>query len=494
MSVPVHLEPVGTAPDSGWWVQTCLQLAAVLPQLRIAVYASGGSGYHHAALIAQWAAIPEPLDAARICAGELDQYDVLVMPGGGLRAMGGLLQPLGETGAAQIQRWVEEGGLYVGSCAGAFLGARLSENFLTSHPEARGLHLLNLKIANAADGGLGGLDSPGVGVVQAELTDPAHPLARGLPQQFPIVHYNGPCFLPPAGSGISGAVTWKVATAQFTPWETSLPGSSGPEGAEEHSSTPQVAARLAVAAGQLAVSGPCGQGTVVLFGSHPEFGFSVLQLGWGVAARLLANALALGVSRSSGPLPSTVLPQAIGRDSVLKSAGLLAQAAERFSSLVGRPPDLRAAPAFMGLDAQEVWKLGLTEAATVAQATAAYLTDLAQQPDFRAVARWTDHEPVAAQDYGLVGLAQLARHITALLDRAELRLQAPVPAQTFPYDAWEDHPYHLLVSSYLSAAGLTASASLAAGILGRLNGVQVAPHPLVSVASASQFLPQRSAL
>jgi len=459
------------------------------------VYASGGSGYHHAALIAQWGGIPEPLDAARICAGELDQYDVLVMPGGGLRAMGGLLQPLGETGAAQIQRWVEAGGLYVGSCAGAFLGARLSEHFLTSHPEARGLHLLNLKIANAADGGLGGLDSPGVGVVQAELTDPAHPLARGLPEQFPIVHYNGPCFLPSAGSGISGAVTWKAATAQFTPWETSLPGSSSPEkGAEEQGSTPQVAASLAAAAGQLAVSGPCGQGKVVLFGSHPEFGFSVLQLGWGIGSRLFANALALGVSRSSGPSSPNVLPQAVGRESVLTSAGLLAQAAERFGSLVGRAPDLSAAPAFMGLDAEAVWNSGLTEAATVTQATAAYLTNLVQRPDFTAVARWTDHEPAAAQDYGLVGLAQLAHQITALLDRAELRLQSPVPAQTFPYDAWEDHPYHLLVSSYLSAAGLTACASLAAGILGRFNGVQVAPHPLVSVALASPLLTQRSAL
>ncbi|MDB5045491.1 MAG: beta-lactamase [Deinococcus sp.] len=482
---------LGAAPESDWWGATCLDLAGVLPQLRIAVYASGGSGYHHAALIAQWGGVPEPLDAARICAGELDHYDVLVMPGGGLQAMGGLVQPLGETGAAHIQRWVEAGGLYVGSCAGAFLGARLSDHFLATQPEARGLRLLDLEMANAADGGLGGLNSPGVGVVQAELTDPAHPLARGLPTQFPIVHYNGPCFRPAAGSGLSGAVTWKAATAQFTPWEASLPGA-----ADERSAAPQVGASLAAEAGQLAVSGPCGQGRVVLFGSHPEFGFSVLQLGWGVAARLLANALASQVSRPHPtPLaPPAVLPQAVGRESVLASAQLLAQAARRFDSLQHRAPDLSAAPAFMGLDAQAVWTLGLREAATAAQATAAYLTELVQQPNFVALARWIDHEPAPAQDYGLVGLAQLARSIHALLDRAELRLQWPVPAQTFPYDAWEDHPYHLLVSSYLSAAGLSASASLAAGILGRLGGAQAVPHPLASADFVSPVLPQRSAL
>ncbi|GMA15305.1 hypothetical protein E5F05_00955 (plasmid) [Deinococcus metallilatus] len=458
-----------TRPD--WWAGTRAELAPALRDLRVAVYASGGAPYHHAALVAAWGGVPEPLSAEGILAGNLDGYDVLVMPGGGLNAMGGLLAPLGTSGTARIRDWVERGGMYVGSCAGAYLGARLPESFLDAHPEARGLHLLDLPIANAADGGLGGLDSPGVGVLRVRLTDPGHWLTRGLPDDFEIVHYNGPCFLPPAGSALRGAVTLHALTERFTPWEHSLPG--GVQG-------PTLAERLTGQDVQLAVSGPLGEGCVVLFGSHPEFGFSSLQLGWGVAARLFANALAHQAGRraSGGRAPGNSRPTSVTLEDI---AARLDHAAARFASLAAVPPDLVNAPAFLGQRAEEVWRDALHEAAQVSAATAAYLRDLApQRPEAGPFAPWIDHAPAPGQDYGFVGLAQLAASIHRLMDVAEAHREAPPPDLTFPYDAWERSPYHLLASSYLSAAGLAACASLAAGTLGTLCGLNSVPYPLVS--------------
>ena len=328
-----------------WWTQTQAELRPLLGQLRIAVYASAGSPFHHAALIAQWGGVPEMLGAAEIRGGALDAYDVLIVPGGGLSAMGGLLAPLGGSGAARIHAWVERGGLYLGSCAGAYLGGRLPEHFLGANPAARELKLLDVPMPNAGEGVLGGLDSPGVGVLEARPTAPRHWLAHGLPEHFEVVHYNGPCFLPAPGSRVSGAVTLSGLTERFTPWECSLPGQQA--GGE------LLAQRLCDQGAQLAVSGPCGEGQVVLFGSHPEFGFSVLQLGWGVAARLLGNALAQQAARRGSapggaaaapdlPLSDVTLPDIADASPVPQSASRRCDIATSTSrgapGFQGRPP------------------------------------------------------------------------------------------------------------------------------------------------------------
>ncbi|GAA3994449.1 hypothetical protein GCM10022631_00590 [Deinococcus rubellus] len=459
--------------NSAWWTEAQAELRPLLAKLRVAVYASAGSPFHHAALIAQWGGVPEMLGAAEIRGGALDAYDVLIVPGGGLNAMGGLLAPLGQPGAARIHAWVERGGLYLGSCAGAYLGGRLPEHFLTANPAARDLKLLDVPMPNAGEGVLGGLDSPGVGVLEGRPTVPRHWLAHGLPERFEIVHYNGPCFLPIPGNLVSGAVTLAGLTERFTPWERSLPGQVGGE---------VLTQRLLEQGAQLAVSGPCGEGQVVLFGSHPEFGFSALQLGWGVAARLLGNALAQqtaqrgstpGVPRLPVPDSAAVLPDI---------ADAFARAGERFAVLQHHRLDLSGAPAFQGRSAGALWAVGLAEAAEVSASLAAYLHALAPlRPEVGQHYQWTDHEPDTGQDYGFVGLRQLARRVHELIDQAEAQLGLPLPAQTFPYDAWERSPYHLLVSSYLSAAGVIASASLAASTLGQLCGFAAPPpHPLTA--------------
>uniref|UniRef100_UPI00286991D3 BPL-N domain-containing protein n=1 Tax=Deinococcus sp. TaxID=47478 RepID=UPI00286991D3 len=248
-----------------WWSEVRAELSPALAHLRVAVYASGGAPYHHAALIAQWGGVPEPLSAAQIQAGDLKNHDVLVMPGGGLLGMGGLLAPLGVAGSEAIREWVAGGGMYIGSCAGAYLPATVPASFTAQHPAIRPLHLLDVPLANGADAGLGGLDSPGVGVLHATVSDPGHWLARGLPAHFEVVHYNGPCFTPHAGSEVTAITRVEGTGIAFTPWEHSLPGAS----------TPLVETLVADHAANV-VTGPFGDGTVVLFGSHPEFGFDVL--------------------------------------------------------------------------------------------------------------------------------------------------------------------------------------------------------------------------
>ncbi len=452
-----------TAP---WWADTRAALAPALRDLRVAVYASGGAPYHHAALVAQWGGVPEMLGADEILAGALTAYDVLVVPGGGMNAMRGLLAPLGEAGAEQIQRWVDAGGLYVGSCAGAYVGAALPDAFLRANPDARGLQLLDAGVANLADGPLGGLASPGVGVFTARVTQGAHPLTRGLPGTFDIVHYNGPCFAP----GACGVVTLQGVTPAFTPWERSLPG---------HISRVLADALLDQGA-QLVVAGERGAGLVVLFGSHPEFGFSPLQLGWGEAARLFGNALAWQAERrASGGRPDPTAPATPGATPGAV-ADLLDRAAARFTAFRADPPDVRGAPAFLGVTPLALWSAALGEAAGRARDTAAYLRALApQRPEAGPHARWVDHPPAPEQDYGFVGLRQLAGRIHALMDQADVHLRSPPLTPSFPYDQWDRSPYHLLASSYLSAAGLAASASLAAGTLGSLLGFDApAPFPL----------------
>lgn len=452
-----------------WWTALRAELAPVLPGLRVAVYASGGAPYHHAALIAQWGGTPEPVSAAQIQAGDLAAYDVLVMPGGGLLGMGGLLAPLGVRGGEAIRDWVAGGGLYIGSCAGAYLPATVPDSFAAQHPAITPLHLLDVPLANGADAGLGGLDSPGVGVLRAAVSAPHHWLTRNLPLHFEVVHYNGPCFMPLSVTDVTAVTRVEGTGAAFTPWEHSLPGGEFP-----------LVYRLIEAQAANVVSGAHGHGEVVLFGSHPEFGFDVLQLGWGEAARLFGNALLHQAGHAKRPGDAPLDAPRVTADLSAVTADL-EHASERFAALVDRAPELGGAPAFQGRDAPAVWASSLAEAATLTADTAAYLRALHLMTVPAGGAVWIDHPGAPGQDYGFVGLRQLATHILALLDQAEAHLRSPPPPVTSPYGDWDQHPYHLLASTYLSAAGVAASTALAAGTLGTLSGTDLPPpHPMYS--------------
>lgn len=463
---------VEVAASPRWWTEVRAQLADTLPSIRVAFYASGGSPYHHAALVAHWGGTPVPITAADITAGGLATFDVLIMPGGGLNGMGGLLRPLGQTGAQAIRTWVETGGRYIGSCAGAYLPARWSEGFAHDHAEEQAMQLLDLPIANGSEEGLGGLDSPGVGVVEAHVQDAGHWLSTGLPPRFRVMHYNGPCFLPPS----DWAVTRLAGRGEaFTPWEHMLEGTEG-DGAI-------LTDRLIGQKASNVIAAPCGAGSVVLFGSHPEFGFSSLQLGWGVAARLFGNALATSPRRASKEkFIRAVSPALTAHPDLLHLADSYQHAAERLQVWQSHPGPLQTSPGFLGLTAAELWQGGLLEAARLGQDVATALRGLdGASPIPSRLQHWIDTPAPPDQDYGFVGLVQLAEEIHSLLDRADTLHGSSPPTSTSPYGDWPDHPYHLLVSSYLSASGLMADAALATGTLIRLGGYDVPlPHSLFS--------------
>ncbi len=442
-----------------------------LASLRVAVYASGGAPYHHAALAALWGNVPQPLSAERIRAGGLEDFDVIVFPGGGARATTGLLRPLGVEGAEALRAWVARGGMYVGSCAGSFLPTRTSAAYQAEHPEVTPLHMVCARLSNDDDSAFAGLTSPGVGTVELELADPGHWLVDGLPQRFPIVHYNGPMFVAdesvdPALGQPQPAARFLARGRDFTPSEAFLdPGA--PEAAVFD---------RGVAAGALsALSADFGDGTVVLFGSHPEFGFDALQLGWGEGVRLFANALlrqaqrraaagaASSVGLASSPQPLRLEPARW--DGV---PDRLRRLTARFIELSSRAGDLPwlehgQVPAFLGRSPRTLWCEALDRAAQTSTAAADTVGGwLARGATFGpGAAAWLDQAAPPDQDFGAVGVLQLLDAIETAVQEAVGRLEQEPPTMQHAYDHFLEHPYHLLVGSYLGATGLVACLALA---------------------------------
>ncbi len=435
--------------------------------LSVGVYASGGSPYHHAALAALWGARVRPVSAAEIRAGGLARFDVLVMPGGGARAMAGLLEPLGDDGARAVDAWVRRGGMYVGSCAGSFLPARVGASFWRENPAAASMCMVDARLFNAGDGISAGLTSPGVGTIEAAPTRPSHWLARGLPPRFHLVHYNGPMFDPswtgddPRLGEAVGVARFAGATDDFTPGE----GFMAPP------PSPTLFDRGVAAGCATALAADVDDGTVVLFGSHPEFGLGVLQLGWGEGVRLFANALAeRSLRRGDAPPPPAAPGPATGADLGAVAAGF-ERVAERLVEVRALPFERVAAggrlPSFLGRSPQRLWLEALDAAALAAAAGARQARAWHGAPVARDdVAVWLEHRPPPEQDVGFRGLLPLLEVIEARLVRAAELARSGAPCLAHAYDALDDHPYQLAASSYLSAAGLTASALLALSAFG----------------------------
>ena len=430
----------------------------------VGVYGSGGAPYPHLAYAAQHGASVRPVRAEDVHAGRLDRLDALVMPGGGLKAMAGLLAPLGAEGAARIRRFVEEGGLYVSSCAGSVLPLALSGAAAEALPEAASMRMVEAPLANPGDATLGGLASPGVGRIRVRL-DPASPLAAGVPEEVELVHYNGPFFADGDAAPAPTPFAWPAAAERaFTPAERFLPGPDD-----------GITFDRCVADGAAGgLTARVGDGRAVVFGSHPEFGLGPLQLGWGPGARLLRNALALAPARGRddggfGPWrPRPERPDAAPAALAGDAAAALRALARGFARLPERSDspwlDADVAPSFHGSPPRELWRRDAAFAAEVAdlaadgtEALAASLGDGDRG--------WLDDLPRPDQDVGAMGLHQLVARAASMRDRAEARLDDPPERPAHAYDGLDAHPFHLAVGTYLSAAGLVAAAAQTVAIL-----------------------------
>lgn len=415
----------------------------------VALYGAGGSPYNHAAILGEAGhhiAFVFPDD---IRAGLVAGFDAFVMPGGGYRSMVGQLEPLGAAGCRAIQEYVRAGGMYVGSCAGAYDAAVVPERFIAACPAQRELQLLDAVVWNDSED-VDDLQSPGIGVLNCENTAPDHPVMSGLPETFPVTHYNGPLF------DDRYALSRVVGRGDdFTPAEDFLGSGHGP----------YLIDRAIESGIANIVAGPLGTGRVVLFGSHPEFGATLTMEDVTPAARLLVNAVQWQLDESGFDRPRTAVlseaepdPSVVAADRV-KVHALAKRIAEHSDRLAERTDEPwladGAAMSMFGRSAREVWVAALDAMPKLALEAAEKASELPPHLlSFRPPAKWQI-------DGGFHGVA-------SLLDQAESMLATGLAAWRHswpgrisePYAFDMESPYHLVAGSYLAAIGRVASAAL----------------------------------
>jgi hypothetical protein len=418
---------------------------------RVALYGAGGSPYNHAAILARAGHRVAFVFPPDVTDGALDGFDVFVMPGGGYRSMVGQLEPLGTEGCRAVRRFVEAGGMYIGSCAGAYDAATVPERFTSSCPAQKELRLLDARVWNDSEDA-DDLQSPGIGELECQNIAPGHPVMAGVSPRFTITHYNGPLF------DDKYALARIVDRGEaFTAAEDFL----GPSGGR-HLVDDAIKAGIANI-----VAGPCGRGRVVLFGSHPEFGATLSLDDVTPAARLLTNAVQWQLAEA-GPAdrePTTVRSEAPVDDAVaaadLDAAGTLAASiADRCTRLGERTADAPwlaedAAMSMFGRSPRDIWVAALDSTPKLAREAADNCAALPEHlRSFRPPAEW----PVDAGFHGVVPLLQQA---DGMLAAAETQWRDDWPGRSAdPYAYDLESPYHLVGGSYLGAVGRTASAAL----------------------------------
>jgi hypothetical protein len=420
---------------------------------RVALYGAGGSPYNHAAVLAaagHQVSFVFPQDIER---GALASFDAFVMPGGGYRAMQGQLEPLGAEGLRTVRAYVEDGGMYIGCCAGSYDAATVPARFLEVCPIQQELRLLDARVWNEGDSRFGVLQSPGIGEIVVANANPDHPVMAGMPAEFAITHYNGPFF-----EGGEALAVVRGRGERFTPAEEFLGGTAASLLIED-----------AAAAGVAnIVAGPRGTGRVVLFGSHPEFGVLAALDDVSSASRLLSNAVEWQVAESGAPeRPAPDLVSQRPVDPAVREAhlaalpGLVERLTARCTRLrerTGEPwLDEKNAMSVLGMTPREIWTAALDRIPELA-AEAAQDAD-ALPPELVSFSPPQDWEV----DGGFHGVYHLLSQAEDLLAQAETNWIDGWPGSVDDgYDYMLESPYHLVAGSYLAAIGRVASAALLA--------------------------------
>ena len=417
---------------------------------RIALYGAGGAPFHHAAIFARAGHDIDFVFPQDIVGGALDGFDVFVMPGGGYRAMVGQIEPLGADGARALRHYVEGGGMYIGCCAGSYDAATVAESFVTLCPAQPEMCLSEATVWNEG-GEEWGLHSPGIGVLRAENTAPDHPVMAGMPPAFEIAHYNGPLF-----RGATPLARVVGRTERFTPWEEML-------GARPERTLVDDAAAEGVAN---IVADHRGEGRVVLFGSHPEFGFTIAMEDEQPPGVMLRNAAEWQLAESGAPdrpevgLYSDLHPGDEADADPARVAKLAASLRDRTARIRERGDDPHwldqaHAMSFFGLSPREIWAESLDaidRLSSDAERRAAHTEP--RVLSFRPPDDWN-------LDGGYHGVVALLEQSVELLDRTlEMWDWDPGEPDGNPYGQLETSPYHLVAGSYLAASGRVAGAAL----------------------------------
>jgi len=164
--------------------------------------------------------------------GVLPQFDVLIQPGGKSREQA---DALGRVGRVAIRNFVQEGGGYLGFCAGSYLATCGSRRFL---------HILDAKLKDAQH------RLRGRGTVKIRLTGPGQKILGGRGGRINIRYANGPILVPARNPEIPDFEVLAVfCTEVVQNWADK----------NVMKDTPAV------------VTGRFGKGRVICFSPHPEY-------------------------------------------------------------------------------------------------------------------------------------------------------------------------------------------------------------------------------
>ena len=147
-------------------------------EIKVAVYDGAGNGGLGVARVLAQVGGETNATITRVCpedirAGALKQFDVVMFTGGSGSGQG---NALGKAGRAEVRRFVENGGGYIGICAGAYLAC---------HGFSWGLGIVDAKT-------LSPLWRRGTGMVKLELTEQGRAVLGDQPSQFDCLYFQGP--------------------------------------------------------------------------------------------------------------------------------------------------------------------------------------------------------------------------------------------------------------------------------------------------------------
>ncbi len=222
------------------WIGLQPALTAAEPKamkpIRVALYADGGASKKGSPKVKE--SLPKEkgfelqiVTAEEIRGGALDNFNVLIQPGG---SGSGQAKALGDEGRERVKEFVAAGGGYIGICAGSYLAS-------ASYPWS--LNLLDARVVDSEHW------ARGTGEVQINIT-PAGKTALGTNEAQCAIYYGQGPLLAPAGKDDINDYE------QLASYETEIAKRGAPPG---------------VMKGTTAIArAKFGKGRVECFSPHPE--------------------------------------------------------------------------------------------------------------------------------------------------------------------------------------------------------------------------------
>jgi glutamine amidotransferase-like uncharacterized protein len=214
----------------------------------------------------------EELSDQQIREGILAEIDLFIVPGGP-DAGESYYAGLGKKGLDMIRRFCLDGGKYLASCAGAYLPLTASKG----SPHER----MWLNLIGATDSG--GLDywRTGTGYVRVKFTEKEHPslygLSYGNPSTLDVIYWEGPGIETTDAENITVLATYDefLASGSAKPNWSVAENQCAVDSLEWNNPLSKQRFDFYLKGKAAAVEATVGEGALILFSFHPEFGSPV---------------------------------------------------------------------------------------------------------------------------------------------------------------------------------------------------------------------------